>query len=310
MEAKCNLILDSCCDLPFHILDRPGVEVLRFPYIHEGEEHIDDMFCETTPKQFYSIMRDKKSGYPSTAQIPMVEIEAAFRRALESGIPTVYLGFSSGLSGNFGTCRMLAENLSVEYPEGKLYVVDTLLASIAEGLLVYEALNQRAKGLTAEEMVAWVEEARYFVHGQFMVDDLTALERGGRIPGNVAKAGAMLDVKPMLGFDLEGRLALNGVVRGRKKGIKQLVSYYEKNCDFHNPVHQVVTANADCPKDADRLCDTLKKADESAFILQSNVGPVIGCHVGADMLAVAFWGDDRREEISVADRIARKVKGL
>lgn len=310
MEAKCNLILDSCCDLPYQILDRPGVEVLRFPYIQEGVEYIDDMYSESTPKQFFAMMRDKKSGYPSTAQIPMPAIEDAFRRALESRVPTVYLGFSSGLSGTFETCRMLAENLSAEYPQGELHVVDTLLASVAEGLLVYEALNQREKGLTATEMVEWVKEARFFVNAQFMVDDLSALERGGRIPGNVAKAGAMLDVKPMLGFDLEGKLALTGVVRGRKKGIKQLISFYSKNHDTNHPVHQVITANADCPRDADKLCDGLKKDDESVFVLQSSVGPVIGSHVGPDMLAVVFWGHDRRNEISVADRIARKVKGI
>lgn len=309
MEAKCNLILDSCCDLPFQILDRPGVEVIRFPYIQEGVEYIDDMYTGTTPKQFYAMMRDKKTGYPSTAQIPLPVIEGSFRRALESGVPTVYLGFSSGLSGTFETCRMLAENLSAEYPQGELHVVDTKLASIAEGLLVYEALNQREKGLTATEMVEWVKEARFFVNAQFMVDDLSALERGGRIPGNIAKAGAMLDVKPMLGFDLDGKLALTGVVRGRKKGIKQLISYYSKNHDTNHPVHQVITAHADCPKDADRLCDGLKKDDESVFVLQSNVGPVIGSHVGPDMLAVVFWGHDRRNEVSVADRIARKVKG-
>ena len=310
MEAKCNLILDSCCDLPYQILDRPGVEVLRFPYIQEGVEYIDDMYSESTPKQFFAMMRDKKSGYPSTAQIPLPAIEGAFRRALESGVPTVYLGFSSGLSGTFETCRMLAENLSAEYPQGELHVVDTLLASVAEGLLVYEALNQREKGLTATEMVEWVKEARFFVNAQVMVDDLSALERGGRIPGNVAKAGAMLDVKPMLGFDLEGKLALTGVVRGRKKGIKQLISFYSKNHDTNHPVHQVITANADCPRDADKLCDGLKKDDESVFVLQSSVGPVIGSHVGPDMLAVVFWGHDRRNEISVADRIARKVKGI
>lgn len=310
MEAKCNLILDSCCDLPYQILDRPGVEVLRFPYIQEGVEYIDDMYSESTPKQFFAMMRDKKSAYPSTAQIPLPDIEGAFRRALESGVPTVYLGFSSGLSGTFETCRMLAENLSAEYPQGELHVVDTLLASVAEGLLVYEALNQREKGLTATEMVEWVKEARFFVNAQFMVDDLSALERGGRIPGNVAKAGAMLDVKPMLGFDLEGKLALTGVVRGRKKGIKQLISFYSKNHDTNHPVHQVITANADCPRDADKLCDGLKKDDESVFVLQSSVGPVIGSHVGPDMLAVVFWGHDRRNEISVADRIARKVKGI
>ena len=137
MEPKCNLILDSCCDLPYEVLDRPGVSVLQFPYIQDGVECMDDMYRTTTPKQFYAGMRDKKAqSSPSTAQIPLTLFEQTFRSALESGVPTVYLGFSSGLSGPFETASLMAETLSAEYPDGKLFVVDTLLASIAEGLLV------------------------------------------------------------------------------------------------------------------------------------------------------------------------------
>ena len=308
MQPRCNLIVDSCCDLPFEVLDRPGVDLIRFPYIQDGVEHVDDMYQSITPREFYDLMRDKKTQPPTTSQIPLQLLDEVFRRALESGVPTVYIAFTSGLSGSFDTAQMMAENLAGEYPQGKLYMVDSQLASIAEGLLVYEAIAQRDKGLTAEEMVAWAEEARYFVNAQFMVDDLDSLRRGGRIPANVAKVGSKLDVKPLLGFDLHGKLSLTGVARGRKKGIRQLIEYYTKRFDPMQTTRQVVIAHADCPKDAQRLSESLEKEDPGVLVLESNIGPVIGSHVGPGMLALVFWGPDRREDISVADRIARRVK--
>ncbi len=308
METRCNLIVDSCCDLPFEVLNKSGVDLIKFPYIQNGVEAIDDMYQSITPKEFFDLMRDKKAQPPTTSQIPLQVLDETFRRALESGVPTVYIAFSSGLSGSFDMAEMVAQNLSSEYPDGKLYLVDSQLASIAEGLLVYEAIAQRDKGLTAEEMVAWAKEARYYVNSQFMVDDLDSLSRGGRIPSNVAKAGAKLDVKPLLGFDLSGKLTLNGVARGRKKGIRQLLECYTKRYDPMQTVRQVVIAHSDCPKDAQRLCESLEKEDPGVLVMESNIGPVIGSHVGPGMLAIVFWGPDRREDISVADRIARRVK--
>lgn len=158
-----------------------------------------------------------------------------------------------------------------------------------------EALRQRESGLTAEEMVAWAEEARYFVQTLFMVDDLDALHRGGRIPASVAFAGSKLDLKPLLNFDTNGKLSLAGASHGRKKGLKQLASFYEK-------------AHADSEKDADRVCELLAKQDDSITVIKHNIGATIGSHVGAGMVSISFWGTDRREALSVADKIARKVR--
>lgn len=309
MEAqpKCNLIIDSCCDLPFEVIDRPGVQLLEFPYIDEKGEHSDDLYRTITPHEFYEGMR--AGSQPSTAQVPVTVFHDVFSKAIESGVPTVYLSFTSGLSGSFNTAVMMRDQLIAEHPEAELYVVDTYLASVAEALLVYEALNQRDNGMTARELAAWAEEARYFVDAEFMVDDLESLRRGGRIPSTVAYAGAKLDVKPLLNISIEGKLALTGVARGRKKGIKQLVEYYQRRVAKEGPGRCVVVAHADCQKDADRLKEMLARLDESILFLECDIGPVIGSHVGPGMIAVVFWGSDRREELSVADRIARKVKG-
>ena len=220
----CNLIIDSCCDLPFDVVDREGIELIEFPYIAGDGEHSDDMYRSRSAHDFFDSMRN--GDEPSTAQVPLTVYQDVFTRAIESGVPTVCLSFSSGLSGSYNTAMIIRDQLVAEHPEAELYVVDTLLASIAEGFLVYEAIRQRDRGLTAKEMVDWAEEARYYIDAEFMVDDLEALRRGGRIPASVALAGSKLDVKPLLNIALDGKLSLTGVARGRKKGIKQLAEYY------------------------------------------------------------------------------------
>lgn len=307
MAPKCNLIIDSCCDLPFEVINREGIELLQFPYIMSDGERFDDLYQKQTAHDFYEAIRGGET--PSTAQISVSTLRTTFQKAIDSKVPTVFLCFTSGLSGSFDVARMVHKQLLEENPEAELYIVDTLLASVAEGLLVYEAIRQRDKGLSASELVEWAEEARNYVNAEFMVDDLESLRRGGRIPASVAYAGSKLDVKPLLTIDLEGKLTLIGVARGRKKGIKQLADYYEKHVASTGPGQCVVIANADCPKDAERLKDLLSKIDENILFLESSIGPVIGSHVGPDMIALVFWGRDRREELSVADKIARKVKG-
>lgn len=307
MDIQCNLIIDSCCDLPHEVANREGVYLLKFPYIDGEGEHLDDLFSTRTAHDFYEAMRN--GSEPHTAQIPMTALREAFEWAHEQGKPAVYLGFSSGLSGTFDTACLYLEQVKQEIPDLDVRMVDTQVASIAEGFLVYEAMRQRERGLTADEMVAWAEEAHFFVDRQFMVDDLDALRRGGRIPASVAYAGSKLDVKPLLGITADGKLAVTGVARGRKKGIKALYEYYLKRHSSDAPGQNVVIGNADCPKDAERLMNLLSKEDDSLMFLETNIGPVIGSHVGPGMIAIVFWGQDARNDISMADRIANKVRG-
>ena len=293
MSAQCNLIIDSCCDLPLELVQQEGVQLIDFNYIIDDETFKDDFYQSVTPKEFYDNIRN--GATPSTSQVAPAETEAAFRNAVESGVPTVYLCFSSGLSSNYSTAYAIWSQLKAEHPEAPIYIVDLLIGSTPEGLLVLEALRQRESGLTAEEMVAWAEEARYFVQTLFMVDDLDALHRGGRIPASVAFAGSKLDLKPLLNFDTNGKLSLAGASHGRKKGLKQLASFYGK-------------AHAETEKDADRVCELLAKQDESITVIKHDIGATIGSHVGAGMVSISFWGEDRREALSVADKIARKVR--
>ncbi len=305
--TACHLIVDSCCDLPPELFDRDDIQLLKFPYIMDGETFEDDLYQTTTAADFFGLMR--KGGEPSTAQLSVPALSAVFETAVAEGVPTVYLSFSSGLSGSYDVAMLVRDQVLEEHPDFELYVVDTKLASIAEGLLVYEAIRQMDKGLSAKELAKWAEEARYFVDCEFMVEDLDTLRRGGRIPASVAVAGAALDVKPLLNIDADGKLQVVGVARGRKKGIRALVEYFNKNAVHDSVSNYIVLGNADCPKDMQKLKDALKKADEEVLFVETSIGPVIGSHVGVGMLALSFWGSDKREKLSVADRIARRVKG-
>ena len=303
-KTKCKLVIDSCCDLPLDVIETMDVDVMLFPFEMSDGEHIDDFGQSMGYEEFYKLMRDGEE--PKTAQIPYNQIVELFERIAQSGEPTVFLCFTSGLSGTFDTILTVAEQTKEKYPDSEIHVVDTLLASIAEGFLVIEACKQRDNGLTAAELAAWAEEARYFVHGYFTIDDLEILRRGGRIPPIAAAAGAKLDIKPVLTFDLAGHLAIDSLVRGRKKALKAVAKLLNDN--IIDPERaQIVFGNASAEKDM-RALEGMYTGAKSVFV-ETNIGPVIGSHVGPGMVAAGCWGPDRRLNVSFGDKIARSVKG-
>lgn len=307
MAIKCNLILDSCCELPEEMWKRPGIFMLNFTYNENGKVYTDDMFHSRSAHEFYDSMRS--GALPNTSQPSQMQFEHVFSEAIATGVPTVYLAFSSGISGCYeGAMVALSHMKEIHGEDVPLYVVDTKVGSTTESLLISEALRQRENGLTAKQMVAWAEEARYFVHTIFMVDGLDALRHGGRIPAAAAMLGTALNIKPLLSFDLEGRLSLVGVARGRKRGMRCLVDEYMRDHDTGAGVSTVAIGNADSEHDAERLRAEIEAKDENALFLMTEIGPTIGCHVGADMLSCCFWGSDRRNQISVSDKIAHNIK--
>lgn len=305
-RIQCRLVLDSCCDLPLEVLENAKVDFLKFPFNMNDGEHFDDMWKSMTAKEFYDRMR--KGEVSGTAQIPVSELIERFESYAKDGTPTVYLGFSSALSGTYGTVEQVAEDIRAQYPDFELYTIDTKFASIAEGLLAYEAINQRNRGLTAKQLAEWAREARWFVNCLFTVDELEYLRRGGRIPAAAATIGAKLNIKPLLDFDLDGALSLTGVARGRKKSLKALVKCYDENhADDHGSNGVVLTASADAEGDVKWVEEHLDRPEGAIPAIRCQIGPVIGSHVGPGMVAVVFWGSDRREKISIADRIANKI---
>lgn len=318
-DVKCNIIVDSCCELPREFCEKEQLKVLNFTYTETaqlddpaaGLTGIDDMYESLSAHDFYTAML--KGAQPMTSQPSQLAFEEAFNEAIDSGVPTVYLAFSSGISGCYNGAVTALDRICEERgktaEELEFYIVDLKLGSTPQGLLISEAARQRDNGLTAKELAAWAEEARYYVQTLFMVDNLEALARGGRIPAGVATVGAKLDVKPLLTFDIEGKLAMVGVVRGRKKGLRRMAEFFQKahSTDMFSNIAAV--GNADAPADAKKMCDLIRKQDDTTMFLETNIGPTIGCHVGPGMVSCCFWGEDRRKNTSISDRIASLVKG-
>lgn len=304
-NSNCRLVLDSCCDLPRQVLDGAGIEFLEFPFMMNDGEHFDDLGVSMKPKEFYDRLRGGEVS--GTAQIPLPVIMERFEAWAKEGTPTVYLAFTAGLSGTFDTVDRVTTELKEKYPQWECHVVDTLLASVAEGLLVYEAIRHYKSGMTAGQLAEWAQEARWYVNCLFTCDGLEALRRGGRIPDSAARVGDALDVKPMLNFNPDGSLALAGVSRGRKKSLKGLVKFFEQGHITEGKPGTIIVASADAEKDAKWVAEHLGLSREDVPPLMCNIGPVIGSHVGPGMVAVVYWGDDRRKTLSIGDRIASKI---
>ncbi|MBR2834096.1 MAG: DegV family protein [Coriobacteriales bacterium] len=298
MHSQFNLITDSCCDLPKAYLDLHNVGVLHFTYTESGKPDgglsgVDDLFEKRSAHEFYDAIR--AGAKPMTSQPSPAEFESVFRDALATGIPTVYLAFSSGISGCYEGAMAVLGRLKEELGEDiPLYVVDSRLASTAQTLYIIEAIKQRDSGLTAEEMITWAEDALSRVHVVFMVDDLEALARGGRIPSGAAKIGSILGVKPLLSIDLDGKLTMAGIARGRKKAFHRFNDLFQKVHDSELYDDVVCIGNADCPDEVPALIDMLKVSDPGIDVIQTSIGPTIGCHVGPGMMALCFWGPDKR----------------
>ena len=311
MAAQCNLIIDSCCDLPLSMLQIEGVDTLNFNYVMSDGDHEDDFYQSITPHEFYERMRNGE--HVTTSAVTPGHYLEVFERCAASGVPAVYLSFTRGLSSSVDAARQAADMVRESHPGYEIYVVDNLCPSAAAELLAIEAVRQVGNGLSAAELVGWVEEARYYIQGYFTLDSFDALARGGRIPPAAAQVGGKLDIKPELSYDINGALTLRGMCRGRKKALRAILADFKENyigtdgVVTHMPIGIV---DSDAEKDARWLEDQLRKEPgcQDIPIIHSSVSPVIGAHVGPGMVAVVFWGKHRRETLSFPDRIARRVR--
>lgn len=296
MRKTCQLVTDTGCDLPMSFLREHDVRLLHFSYTEEGKPEggfhgTDDLFQSISAHEFYEAIR--QGAAPMTSQPSQGEFEELFRELIDAGTPSVYLAFSSGISGCHDGAMAVLGRLRDELGDRAdlVRIVDLRLASSPMAMLVEEAVARVEAGMGADELVSWAEEYRYYAQTIFMVDNLEALHRGGRIPKSVATVGDKLSVKPLISFDHEGRLTIIGVARGRKKAIRKLADYYAKHHDNYLCPPVVSIGNADCnPADIERLKGLIAKENGPVRFLETNIGPVCGCHVGAGMMSCCFWG--------------------
>lgn len=281
---------DSNADVPAEVLKKYEIPVIPQYYAFGDEVYGDEK--NMSPHEFYETMR--KGELPkSMANNPAV-IREKFEAVLKEGKDILHIAFSSALSGTYNSSRIAAEELMEDYPDCKIIVVDSLGASLGQGLLVYLAQEKKEQGEDMETVAKWAEENRLHMVHLFTVNDLNHLYRGGRISRTTAVVGSMLNIKPVLHVDNDGKLTAIGKVRGRKKSLQELVKLMdEKIGSYHDICHTIFISHGDCEEDANYVAEKVKEKYQINTIIMNQVGATIGAHSGPGTMALFFVGDER-----------------
>ena len=267
------------------------MEVLPLSFTVKGQtyhNYPDDR--EMDPKVFYKMLRDGEMA--TTAAVNVGEFTALLEPMLQAGKDVLILAFSSGLSATYQSSAIAVEELAAKYPERKIYTVDTLCASMGQGLLVWYAVQEKNKGGSIEAVRDWAEAHKLNLCHWFTVDDLHFLKRGGRISSATAVLGTMLSIKPVMHVDDEGHLTKVGTARGRNASLKALVDHMAETAI--DPAGQTVfISHGDCEEDANKVAEDVKRRFGVQTVVLNNVGPVIGAHSGPGTVALFFLGRHR-----------------
>lgn len=289
--ASYVIVTDSSADLSAQMAEEAGVQVLPLRFTVEGQTYYNwPDNREMDPKVFYRMLREGEVA--TTAAVNISQYLDMLEPILQSGTDVLVLSFSSGLSATYDSSRLAAEELREKYPQRKIFAVDTLCASLGQGLLVWHAAQLKDQGKSIEEVRDWVEENKLHLCHQFTVDDLHFLKRGGRISATTAVVGTMLKIKPVLHVDDGGKLVNIGKARGRKASLKALVDRMEETAI--DPAGQTVfISHGDCMEDAEYVAGLVKERMGVQDVRINYVGPVIGAHSGPGTLALFYLGSRR-----------------
>lgn len=286
--ANYQIITDSCCDLPQEMLEKLNLKVTPLSMLFRGETVQDSVSGDI--KTFYDALRNGEAA--STSAVNPEGWTAVIETVLKEGKDALVIAFSSGLSTTYQSAVIAANELMERYPGRKINVVDSLCASLGQGLLVWYACQKRDAGMELDALTAWVEENKPNLCQWFTVDDLMYLKRGGRVSAATALVGTMLKIKPVLHVDDEGKLINVGKVRGRKASIDALA---DKVAELGLPGQNefVTICHGDCLEDAKYLEKALKERVGVKEVFIGYTGAVIGSHSGPGTLAVFFMGSKR-----------------
>ena len=281
---------DDNSDLPESFMEEHGIKCAYFSYFIDDVHYTHEKFLPV--KEFYSRMRN--GSLPTTAQVNPEDIRQMLEPILKEGKDVLHIAFSSGLSGGYNSSRIAAEELREEYPDRTILVIDSLAASLGQGLLVYYAQMKKEAGEDIQTVAEWVETHKKNLVHLFTVDDLNHLHRGGRVSKATAIVGGMLNIKPVLHVDDEGHLIALGKVRGRKKSLLELVNLmdqklgsYAQSCDT------IFVSHGDCEEDARFVARKVEEKYKIHTELINYVGATIGAHSGPGTVALFFLGDER-----------------
>ena len=285
------LLTDSSADLSQQLVEELGVEVLPLCFTMGDKTYRNwPDNREMDPEEFYRMLRE--GAMATTSAVNVGDYTEALTPFLEAGKDVLVLAFSSGLSATCNSARIAAQELNEQYPQQRVRVVDTLCASLGQGLLVWHAAKLKQAGKSLDEVGDWAEENKLRLCHWFTVSDLHFLKRGGRISSATAVLGTMLSIKPVMHVDDEGHLIKVGTARGRGASLKALVDHMAETAD--DPGNQVVfISHGGCLEDARKVAEDVKARFGTKEVVINYVGPVIGAHSGPGTVALFFLGSKR-----------------
>lgn len=287
-----KLVTDSTADLPQEYLEQYDIGCIKLTYTLEGQTY-GGTGEEMDWKEFYRLMREE-GKLPTTSQVNPEEFKIYFEEILKTNKEVLYIAFSSGLSGTYNSALIAVDMLKDEYPDCKIRVVDSLCASLGEGLFVHKAQMLKQQGKTLDEVADWLEDNALNLVHVFTVDDLHHLHRGGRVSKTTAIIGTLAGIKPILHVDDEGHLVALSKVRGRKKSLISLVDLMEaKTKEYKDDNDMVMISHGDALEDAEFVKTEVEKRFGIKAFLINHIGPTIGAHSGPGTIALFFIGTDR-----------------
>ena len=284
-----KLFTDTSANLPVSIIREYGIEVVPFSYTVNGKEVPYSAETDFNGKAFYEAMR--AGAEVKTSMINVSDFIAAFEQWIAKGDAVIYVGMSGGISGTAHSAKLAAEELLEKYPAAKIAAIDTYAASLGEGFLVIETAKMIERGDPFLKIVKKIELLRKNMCQFFTVDDLAYLRKGGRISGAAAVVGTVLNIKPILRGDENGKIVLCGKIRGFNKSMEALANKYDEL--VFDKTADVGIAHADNPEGAQRLEDILRAKGFSGELLKVVYEPVPGSHVGPGTIALFFMGEHK-----------------
>lgn len=289
----CNfkILTDSCCDLPVDLAEEMSLSVINLSVLVDNKSYVNHLdWRDISGKDFYDLLRDQKSS--STSAPSIGDFVQTMEPVLQAGQDILYLGFSSALSSTYSTGVLAAQELMEQYPDRKILCVDTLCASLGQGLFVRLVWEKKQAGASLEEAYAFACDLVPNLCHWFTVNDLFFLHRGGRVSKTTAVLGSALQIKPIMHVDDEGRLTKIGTARGRKGSIATLKDKLKES--ITNPEEQTIyISHGDCEEEAHLLADMIAKEVPVKGFVFNHVGPVIGSHSGPGTIALFHVGKSR-----------------
>lgn len=284
-----TIVTDTGANITDKVRDHYSIEIVPLTLIMEGEEL---QFTSTEGFDYDGYYQKLKDGLlVSTSQVNPDQFIRCFEPILEKGEDILYIGLSGGVTGSINSAKIAASDLLDDFPDRKIRIVDSIGAALGEGILVVEAAQCRDKGMSIDETADHIDFQKYCMYQIFVVDDLKHLKRTGRLSGALASLGSLMDLKPILKGDTEGKIVVECKARGRAQAIKALAEKYRDL--VVDPENQLVGITyGGRREDAVHLANLISKIAKPGKIWMAPHEPVTGAHVGPGMLALYFKGAD------------------